>query len=90
MRSASVTNSSISLPTCLVMPRTMLPAACSGVCVPVMKAGGLRNACRSGIFERGGFVPVPTRSTVSVSIECPKRYTALANSPRIEGLMLVL
>ena len=44
LRSASVTNSSISLPSWRVVPRTMAPAASSGVGPLAANASGLRNA----------------------------------------------
>ena len=47
LRSASVTNSSISLPTVRVTPRTMAPTACSGVGPLAAKASGLRKAAMS-------------------------------------------
>ena len=38
------TNSSISLPTCRVTPRTMAPAACSSVAPLAVNSSGLRKA----------------------------------------------
>jgi hypothetical protein len=71
LRSAPVTNSSISLPTCRDMPRKTLPAAASGEEYPALYAGGLRKAW---ISERLFEVPSAFfRSTVSVSIEWPNR-----------------
>ncbi|MNF74404.1 hypothetical protein D3C84_564340 [compost metagenome] len=94
LRRASVTNSSISLPVCRVMPRTMAPAAWSAltVTVPVpllswLNASGLRKASISPMELSLKFGS--KRSTVSVSIEWPKRYTTWANSATIAGLILV-
>ncbi|MNZ44331.1 hypothetical protein D3C78_619610 [compost metagenome] len=86
LRSASVTNSSISLPSWRVVPRTMAPAASSALSPPSAKASGLRKASIRPISldtKLGS-----RRSTVSVSIEWPKRYTVCANSARIAGLMV--
>ncbi|MCY1418252.1 hypothetical protein D9M71_338060 [compost metagenome] len=64
LRSASVTNSSISLPSWRVRPRTMAPAASSGVGPLAAKASGLRKAairpiCWSGLF---GSAPITLKS----------------------------
>ena len=75
LRRAPVTNSSISLPTWRVMPRTIEPAAASGLSVPAgppsLKASGLRKPSISpmSLSEPSAFL----RATVSVSIEWPKR-----------------
>src|SRR4051794_1764395 len=94
LRSVSVTNSSSSLPTWSDDPMTMLPAACSGVygvAVLLLKySGGVRKALSSG-SELSVVARVAgsssRRATVSSSIECPKRYTACANSAGMAGLI---
>ena len=76
LRKAPVTNSSISLPVCRVMPRMIEPAMTSASALP--NSTGLRKAsirpmsldCMSKL----------NRSTVSLSMEWPKRYTTWANS----------
>ncbi|MCY1373295.1 hypothetical protein D9M68_615420 [compost metagenome] len=82
LRKASVTNSSISLPTVRVRPRTMAPAASSALGPLAAKARGLRNAaikpiCWSLVGCSGSAVTglklASKRSMVSVSIEWPKR-----------------
>ena len=75
LRSASVTNSSIWLPTWRDMPRTTAPAAWSGVNVPAVpplkNSGGSRKASMSpmSLLLPSAFF----RATVSVSMEWPKR-----------------
>jgi hypothetical protein len=75
LRSAPVTNSSISLPRWRVMPRTIEPAAASGESVlpapSSLKASGFRNPSMSPMSASvpSAFV----RATSSVSIEWPKR-----------------
>jgi hypothetical protein len=87
LRSASTMNSSISLPTWRDMPRMMLPMASASVSVPFMvNSTGFRKAwirpmsLDASVGSR--------RATVSVSIEWPKRYTTLANSSTMAGLMV--
>ena len=81
LRSASVTNSSIWLPTVRVTPRTMAPVASAGV----GPLAAIRQRVEEGrdqaelLIGVGGFGSPTTlklgskRSTVSVSIEWPKR-----------------
>ncbi|MCY1296700.1 hypothetical protein D9M69_371690 [compost metagenome] len=82
LRRASVTNSSISLPTVRVSPRTMAPAASSALGPLAAYARGLRKAairpiCWSLVGCSGSTVTGlklgSKRSMVSVSIEWPKR-----------------
>ncbi|MCY1284044.1 hypothetical protein D9M70_329370 [compost metagenome] len=88
LRSAPVTNSSISLPSWRVVPRTMAPAACSGVSVPFWSnSSGLRNASIRPISLETKFGL--RRSMVSSSIEWPRRYTAWANSATMAGSMVL-
>ncbi|MNE48240.1 hypothetical protein D3C80_1426900 [compost metagenome] len=96
LRSASVTNSSISLPSWRVTPRMIAPAASSAVAPLPANASGLRKAairpsCWSGLSGSAdtGLNDGSKRSTVSVSIEWPKRYTTWANSARMAGLIEV-
>ena len=75
LRSASVTNSSISSPRWFTMPRMTAPAPALASSTPAVppsvKAIGLRNA---SIREMSFFEPSAlVRATVSVSIEWPKR-----------------
>ncbi|MNX70978.1 hypothetical protein BSF40_50270 [Pseudomonas sp. ACN5] len=76
LRKASVTNSSISLPTWRVTPRMIAPAASSAVAPLPANASGLRKAairpsCESGLFGSvsSGLNAGSKRSTVSVNIE---------------------
>ncbi|MNP64700.1 hypothetical protein D3C76_1602170 [compost metagenome] len=88
-----MTNSSISLPAWRVTPRTIALVASSGVTPLAAYASGLRNAaikpsCCSGLVPLGSETTLKStsyRSTVSVSIECPNRYTVWANSATIEA-----
>ncbi|MCY1290903.1 hypothetical protein D9M68_710610 [compost metagenome] len=86
LRSASVTNSSISLPCWRVVPRTMAPAAASASAPLSANASGLRKAAIKPISLLTKFGS--RRSMVSVSIEWPKRYTTWANSATIDGSMV--
>ncbi|MDT4885136.1 hypothetical protein FQZ97_1213450 [compost metagenome] len=89
LRRASVTNSSISLPVCRVMPRTILPAASSADRTPLsLNASGFRKASIRSMLP-ASLKSVSSRSTVSVSMEWPKRYTTWANSATIAGLIAV-
>ena len=84
-----MTNSSISLATSPMLPRTIAPAPWSAVIAPLsVKAIGLRNASnRLRSFDvPSGIV----RRTFSVSIECPNRYTTWANSATMAGSMVGL
>jgi hypothetical protein len=68
LRSATVTNSSISLPTSRVVPRTMAPTAASGVAPVAANMSGLRNASISPISFWWSKL-ASGRAMVSVSIE---------------------
>ncbi|MNI02684.1 hypothetical protein D3C73_555700 [compost metagenome] len=96
LRSASVTNSSISLPTWRVMPRMIAPAATSASWSMLAKASGFKNAWIRPIGAGSPSSLTKTcwncgssTSICSVSIECPKRYTTCANSATIEGSISV-
>ncbi|MNR22250.1 hypothetical protein D3C85_1391930 [compost metagenome] len=82
LRSAPVMNSSISLPTCRVMPRMMAPAAASASSA-LPNSTGLRKAWIKPMSPL--CMLMSRRSTVSFSMEWPKRYTTWANSATIAG-----
>ncbi|MNN48819.1 hypothetical protein D3C81_1633180 [compost metagenome] len=70
----------------------MAPAASSGLVPLAAKASGLRKAAIRPICSSGScglalttLKSLVKRSTVSVSIEWPKRYTVWANSATIEA-----
>jgi hypothetical protein len=81
LRSASLMNSSISLPTWRDMPRTTSPIASASSMVPSLSnATGLRKAWISPMSSAAS--SPSSRATVSVSIEWPKRYTKTAPTGR--------
>ena len=88
LRSASVTNSSISLPVWRDKPRMMAPVAASTLtCTPpnTSNASGFRKAAIKPCGS--AFMSKPIRSTDSFNMEWPKRYTTWANSATMEGSM---
>ena len=85
LRSASVTNSSISLPTVRVTPRTMALAASSGVGPLAAKASGLRNAAiRPSCWSIGRVCGSPT--TVEVRVEAIDRLGQHRVAEAIDGV----
>ncbi|MCY1425117.1 hypothetical protein D9M71_408990 [compost metagenome] len=67
LRSASVTNSSISLPAWRVTPRTMAPAASSGLVPLAAKASGLRKAAIRPICWLPASFGLPSPTTLKLA-----------------------